>query len=53
MKIELQLKESSQPIVLENVINSYQKGDMYCFYVGDIVYKFPLANIWRIKETYQ
>lgn len=30
MKIEIQRNETSQPIVYENVENSYTKGNMYC-----------------------
>jgi hypothetical protein len=57
MKIEVQLKETSQPIIHRKVENAYTKGDLYCVYevdkhFGSIVYKYPLVNIWRIIEDY-
>jgi hypothetical protein len=64
MNVEVQLKESSQSIVHENVVNAYTKGDMYCVFVAgkdgsrstrpstSSVYKYPLANVWRVKESY-
>ena len=30
MKVLVHLKETSQPIIYEDVINAYQKGDFYC-----------------------
>jgi len=51
--VSVQLTESSQPIVHENVINTYQKGTLWCVYTEDeTVYKYPIANIWRIVEGY-
>lgn len=53
MKVEIHLNEQSQPIVVENVINTYQKGDLFCVYCKDEVYKFPINHIFRIKENYK
>jgi len=53
MKIEIQLKETSKIITHYNVINAYTKGSFYCVYEeGEIVYKYPLNNIWRVREDY-
>jgi hypothetical protein len=56
MKIEIQLKETSQKIEHEDARNTYQKGSFYCVYddhiVGGKVYKYPIGNIWRIIEDY-
>ena len=30
MKVLVHLKETSQPLIYEDVINAYQKGDFYC-----------------------
>lgn len=51
MTVNVHLYTQSQPVVLENVVNCYQKGDLYCILKdnGD-VYKFPLIHIFRIKE---
>jgi len=47
------LKDQSQPLIYENVLNAYEKGSFYCVYViGEIVYKHPISEIWRIKEDY-
>lgn len=50
--IEVWLKETSQPIIYPYVVNAYQKGDFYCIYDGLKVYKYPIANIWRVVEIY-
>jgi hypothetical protein len=52
MKVELYLNETSQPIVYTNVINTYQKGFMFCIYEGKLVHKYPRDKIWRVVETY-
>jgi hypothetical protein len=51
MKVGIHLKETSQVIVHE-AKNAYQKGSFYCVYVDNFVYKYPIADIWRIKEDY-
>jgi hypothetical protein len=49
----VQLKESSQPVVYEGVLNTYQKGDLFVIYTKDEVsYKHPIETIWRVKEEY-
>ena len=65
MTIEVQLIETSQSIIHENVANAYTKGGLYCVYVRgtdgsqstkpteSAVYKYPLRNIWRVKESYK
>lgn len=57
MKIGIHRNETSQPLVYENVINAYTKGNMYCILVkeDDIlkVYKFPLCSIFRVVEEYK
>jgi len=56
MKVLVHLKETSQPIIYENVINAYQKGDFYCvMYMRDnkrIEDKFSIrdGNIFRCRE---
>ena len=53
IEVTVHLKEQSQPIVHQNVINTYEKGSFYCIYCeGEKVYKYPLIGIWRIKEGY-
>ena len=51
MRIEIWLKETSQPIVLE-AVNAYTKGPFYCVYDGVSVSKWPIANIFRVVEDY-
>lgn len=51
--VVVQLKDQSQPLVYEDVINTYEKGSFFCVYVsGEKVYKHPLRDIWRVKEDY-
>ena len=56
MKIEIQRNESSYPIVYEEVINAYTKGNMYCILFEKdnkkITHKFPLCSIFRVIEDY-
>lgn len=50
--VRIELKETSQPIEVD-AVNTYTKGPFYCAYLPDErVMKFPLANIWRVVETY-
>ena len=53
IKVFVQLTESSQPIEYRDVLNTYQKGDMFVIYVeGEVSYKHPMNTIWRVKEDY-
>ena len=53
MIVVVHLKEQSQPIVYDNVVNTYQKLDMFCVYLEDeFVHKFPMQAIWRVIEEY-
>lgn len=51
MKVTIYLKETSQPLVFENVANTYTKGLLYCIYINhSLIHKFPLSNIFKITE---
>lgn len=52
MKVEIHLKLQAKPIVMENVKNTYQKGDLYCVMLdgAKIVHKFPLRDLFRVIE---
>ena len=56
MKIEIQRNESSFPIVYEDVINAYTKGQMYCIlFLKDgerKTHKYPLCSLFRVIEDY-
>lgn len=54
MRVELWLKETSQPIVHGSTTNTYTKGPFWCAYVAaeNRVYKYPVADIWRVVEEY-
>jgi hypothetical protein len=51
MKVSIHLKETSQPFD-HTAEAAYTKGPFYCVKVGERVYKYPLANIWRVAEDY-
>lgn len=54
MHVEVELKETSQKLVYDDVLNSYTKGPLLCLYrEGGTVVKFPLANVWRVTEDYR
>jgi hypothetical protein len=47
------LKEQSQPIVYEEVKNTYTKGPFYCVYTAnEESHKFPVSDIFRVIEDY-
>lgn len=56
IKVEVQLKETNQPIVYEEAINAYTKGPLYCvvFEKGGkrITHKFPVMHLFRVVEDY-
>ncbi len=57
MKIEIQRNESSLPLVYDNIINAYTKGQMYCvLFINSkserVTHKFPLCSIFRVIEDY-
>jgi hypothetical protein len=35
IKVEVQLRETSQPVVYDNAINTYQKGSFFCCVHGE------------------
>lgn len=54
MEVKVHLYTQSEPVVRNNVRNTYQKGDLYCVMMNDgkTAYKFPLQHIFRITEIY-
>jgi hypothetical protein len=53
-KIFLWLKETSQPLLYHDVINTYTKGEFFVIYYllhkEEAYDKFPISNIWRVRE---
>ncbi|TSC99771.1 MAG: hypothetical protein Greene101415_1089, partial [Parcubacteria group bacterium Greene1014_15] len=47
MQVKVHLYTQSEPVIRDNVRNTYQKGDLYCVMMSDgkTVYKFPLQHI--------
>ena len=53
IKVWVHLKDQSQPIEYDDVVNTYEKGSFYCVYTSnELSYKHPLLDIWRVKEEY-
>ncbi len=56
IKVNVQLKENSQPIEYTNVIDVYTKGPLLCVYLRldgkGVVHKYPIADIFRIVQEY-
>lgn len=52
VRVTVHLYSQSQPIVMDNVHNTYQKGTLFCvlFEDGRTVHKFPIEHIFRIIE---
>jgi hypothetical protein len=53
ISVRVHLKETSQAITHSTATNTYTKGPFYCVYESDVVYKYPIANIWRVVEDYK
>lgn len=53
MKISIHLLSQSSPIEYKDVTNAYTKDVMYCVYIDTEVIKYPMCNIFRVKESYQ
>ena len=52
-RVGIHLHLQSNPIVVIDVVNAYEKGSFYCVYTEDgRVQKYPIANIWRVVEDY-
>lgn len=52
MDVSIHLLSQSKPMKYQNVDNCYTKDGMYCVLHNSTVYKYPLVNIFRVKETY-
>ncbi len=46
-------EKQNNPIIHRNA-KTYEKGGMFCVYEPEkqVTYKYPISNIWRIRETY-
>jgi hypothetical protein len=52
-RIEVHLLSQSSPMTILGVINTYTKDGLFCVLTdAQEVLKFPLCNIFRIKEPY-
>jgi len=51
--VKVHLYSQSEPVEIKNVLNTYQKGDLFCVFLIDkiTVYKFPVQHIFRITEV--
>lgn len=51
MIVTVHLYPQSQPILITEVVNTYQKGDLFCVLTVDSrVQKFPMQHVFRITE---
>lgn len=49
--VSVHLLTQSQAMEFSDVVNTYQKGDMFCVMTKDnTVYKYPLVHIFCVKE---
>ena len=57
MKIEIQRNETSFPIIYEDVLNAYTKGNVYCVLFekdgARKTHKYPLCSLFRVVEDYE
>lgn len=52
MTIFVHMLSQSKPIQIENVKNTYTKDGLFCVYHDEVVDKFPMVNIFRVREPY-
>ena len=53
IRVDVHLRESSQPLIYTDVLNTYQKGDMFVIYTAnEKSFKHPMSTIWRVIEDY-
>lgn len=52
MKLKVHLLSQARPIEYEDVTNEYTKDGLFCVYMGTVVHKYPLVNIFRVVEEY-
>ena len=52
IKVQVWLQLASTPIIHDGAVNAYIKGPLYCVMMKEDkkVYKYPIANIFRIIE---
>lgn len=52
-QVRINLISTSQLLVIDNVTNTFQKGDLYCIFVHNEnkIHKIPVRNIVRIVEV--
>lgn len=50
MIVIVHLLSQSKPIKYNNIINCYTKDGMYCIQHPTGVDKYPMVNIFRVKE---
>lgn len=51
--VKIHLKNQSQPIIHNNVKNSYEKGSFYCVFLDNgKVKKYVINDIFEIEEDY-
>lgn len=55
MNVKVELFTTSQPLIFENVTNTYTKDGLFCIYIKSEskVQKIPVINIFRITEDYK
>lgn len=49
--VSIWLKNNGTPFIYTDC-TSYEKGSFYCINYRGWVYKYPIADIWRVSETY-
>ena len=50
-RVTVHLYSQSEPIELTGVLNTYEKGKMFCVMLpNDEVHKFPVEHIFRVVE---
>ena len=54
MRVEVHLTSQSQPMVSDDVRNTYVKDSLFCvLHENNTVEKYPIADIFRITESYK
>lgn len=50
IRVEVLINDTSMPKIYENVVNTFQEGNLFCVQMDKTIDKFPIASIYRIRE---
>lgn len=50
VKVDVWFKSASEPRCYQDVKDTYQEGAFFCILLKERIYKYPVADIFRVVE---